>query len=87
MEVKKHDFFYNRIRYLIGVKSGITYVISHNYAEIKVNSYNSLPLEKMLTCHNVIILVNSVWNKDKKNFYYVCMNYLKIPIFFCFFKL
>ena len=24
----KYDFLYNRIRYLIGVKSGITYVIS-----------------------------------------------------------
>ena len=30
----------------MGVKSGITYVISHNYARIKVDSYDSLPLEK-----------------------------------------
>ena len=37
---------YNRIRYLIGM---ITYVISNNYAKIKVHSYNSLPLEKTLT--------------------------------------
>ena len=28
---EKYDFIYNRIRYLAGVKSGITYVISHNY--------------------------------------------------------
>ena len=27
---EKYDFIYNRIRYLMGVKSGITYVISHN---------------------------------------------------------
>ena len=35
---EKFDFIYNRIRYLIGIKSGITYVISHNYARIKVYS-------------------------------------------------
>ena len=34
----KYDLIYNRIRYLIGIKSGITYVISHNYARIKVYS-------------------------------------------------
>ena len=43
---EKYDFIYNRIIYLIGVKSGITYVISHNYAKIKVDSYDSLPSEK-----------------------------------------
>ena len=34
---EKYDFIYNRIRYLIGVKSDFTYVISHicNYAKIK----------------------------------------------------
>ena len=43
---KKYNFIYNRIRRLISVKSGITYVISHNYAKIKVDSCDSLPLEK-----------------------------------------
>ena len=42
---KKYSI-YNRIRYLLSAKSGITYVISHSYAEIKVVSYNSLSLEK-----------------------------------------
>ena len=32
---------YNWIRYLIAVKSGITYVISHSYAKIKFDSYDS----------------------------------------------
>ena len=32
---EKYDFIYNRIRYLIGVKSGITYVISKNYEKSK----------------------------------------------------
>ena len=55
---EKYDFIYDRIRCLIGLKSGITYVISHNYAKIKVDSCNSLPLEKTMTFHNVIILIN-----------------------------
>ena len=45
---EKSDFIYSMIRYLISVKSGITYVISHNYAKVKVDSYNSLPLEKTM---------------------------------------
>ena len=49
--------FTNRIKYLIGVRTGITCVISHNYANIKVESSFSLPLEKTLTFHNVIIVI------------------------------
>ena len=44
--------------------------MSHNYSKIKVDSYDSLPLEKTLTFHNVIILIKSIWNKDKNNCYY-----------------
>ena len=54
---EKNDFIYNRFRYLTSVKNGITYVISHNYKKIKVNSYNSLPLKKTMTFHNIIILI------------------------------
>ena len=43
-ESEKYD--YNRIIYLIGVKSGIRYVTSHDDVKIKVDSYNSLPLQK-----------------------------------------
>ena len=39
----------NKIRNLIGVKSGLTYVFSHNYVKIKVDSYDPLPLEKTVT--------------------------------------
>ena len=35
---EKYDFIYNRIRYLIGVKNGIVYAISYNYAKIKLDS-------------------------------------------------
>ena len=46
------------------------YIISHNYATIKIDSYNFLLLEKTITLCNVIILVKSIWNKDKNNYYY-----------------
>ena len=55
----------NRIRYLRSVKSGITYVKFHNYVKFKGDSCDSLPLEKTMTSHNVIILNKSVFDKDK----------------------
>ena len=67
-ESKKCDFTYSRIRYLIEVISDITYVISHG-TEIKVDSYDSLPLEKTMTFRNVIMLIKSVFIKDKNNYY------------------
>ena len=70
LEDEKYVSIDNRIRYLTGVGSIITYVVSYNYLKIKVDSYNFLPLEKTLTFHNVIILIKSVFNKDKNNYYY-----------------
>ena len=66
---EKCHAIYNRIRYLIIQKSGITYVISHNYVIIKVASCDSLSLEKSLTLPNVIILIKSVFNKNQNNYY------------------
>ena len=65
---EKDDLIYNRIRYLIGVKGGITYATSHNYSKIKVDSYDSLPLEKTLAFHNVIIHINLLCNKDQSHY-------------------
>ena len=80
---EKYDVIYNRIRCLIGVKSGITYDISHNYAKFKVDSYDWLPPEKTLILHSIIIFIISVFNKDN-NYYHssflVRVNYLKITI-------
>ena len=67
---EKHDAIYDRIRYLISLKSGIADIFSHYFAKIKVDSYDSLPIEKILTLHNVIILIKSVLNKDKNHYYY-----------------
>ena len=33
---EKYDAIYDRIRYLISLKSGITYIFSHYFAKIKV---------------------------------------------------
>ena len=79
---EKYNSIYDGIIYLLGVQSGITYIISHNYATIKVDLYNSLSLEKIMTLRNVIILVTSVWKKFKNNYCYifrkkVLTNYLK----------
>ena len=41
----------------------------YNYATIKVDSFDSLPVEKTMTFRNVIIYAKSVWNRDKKNDY------------------
>ena len=50
--LENYDPNFYRIGYIIGVKSGITYVISHYYGKIKVDdSYNSLPLEKKVKCY------------------------------------
>ena len=65
---RKYNAIYNRIRYLISQKIGITYVFSHNYARIKIDSYDSLSLEKALTLHNVLILIKSVFNKNQNDF-------------------
>ena len=67
---EKYGFIQNRIRYLIGVKSGITSVISYNYAKIKVDLHDSIPLKGTITFHNVIIFIMVVFNKDKNNYYY-----------------
>ena len=66
---EKHQAIYNRIRYLISIKSGITYIFSHYFAKLKVDSYDYLPIEKILTLHNVVIHIKSVINKDKNHFF------------------
>ena len=36
---ERYDSIYNRIIYLISVKSGIAYTVSHNYAKINAILY------------------------------------------------
>ena len=65
-----YNKIFDEINYLITEKSDDKYSINHNFARIKIDSYNSLPIEKKVTFHNVIILIMLVVNKDKNNYYY-----------------
>ena len=49
---KKNDFIFSRIRYTARVKSCIRYVVSHDYAKIKVDSDHSFSWRK----HRLFIL-------------------------------
>ena len=51
------DKICNKIKYLVSDKSGITDSINHNFAKIRIDLYNSLPTEKILTFRNIIILI------------------------------
>ena len=46
--VERYNAIYDRIRYLIGLKSGITYVFFHNYAKFKTDRDDDLPVEQTL---------------------------------------
>ena len=66
----------DRVIYLISLISllyhicDITYVFSHNYARIEIDSFDYLPLEKTFSLHNVIALTKSVSNKNQYHWYY-----------------
>ena len=61
------DKICDKITYLISEESRTTDSINHNFARIRIDSYDSLPIEKILTFHNVIKLINSVVTKMKMN--------------------
>ena len=62
-----YDKICDRIKYLTCKKRGITDSINHSFARIRFNSNNSLPIEKILTFHNVVIFVRSIVNENKNN--------------------
>ena len=52
---------FNQIDGFIGIYDRTRYLVLY-----ESEKYDSLPLEKTMTFHNVIILIKPVWNKDKK---------------------
>ena len=60
----------DNIKYLISKKSDIANSINHNFRKIRIDSYNSLPIKKILTFQNVIILIKLIGNKNKNKYYY-----------------
>ena len=67
---ERYNVIYNRIKQLISEKKGITDSVNHNFARIRIDSYNYLPTEKILTFNNVIMLIKSVVNKNKNGYYH-----------------
>ena len=65
-----YNAIFDWINYLISQKSGITDSFNHNFVRIRVDSYNSLPIEKALTFHNIIILIKLVVNENKSHYHY-----------------
>ena len=64
---------YDGIRYLVLLSylyDEICNRIKYNFAKIRIDLYNSLPIEKMLTFHNVIIIIKSFVNEDKNKYYH-----------------
>ena len=55
MALKKIDAIYDRIRHLMGLKGGSTYVFFNNFGKIKIVSGDDLPLEETVTLNNVKI--------------------------------
>ena len=64
------DKICDSIKYLICKGSGITGSISYNFGKIRIDSYNYLPIEKILTFVNVIKLIKLIVNKNKNEYYY-----------------
>ena len=65
-----YDEICNRIKYLTSEKSGIADSIDFNFAKIRIDLYSYLPIEEILTIHNVITLIKLVINENKNKYYY-----------------
>ena len=61
---KKYDGDYDRMRY------DMTFIFSHYFAKIKVDFKILCLWKKKLTLHNAVIIIKSIFNKDKNNYYY-----------------
>ena len=64
------DKIWDKIKYFIIEKGGIADRINHNFAKIRIDSYDSLPSEKILTFCNIVIYIKSVVNKNKNQYYH-----------------
>ena len=67
LDSQKYDTIYDSISYLLSLKCDMTYIFSHYFAKIKVDSYDSLLIVIGLTLH-VIILIKTVLNEDKYHY-------------------
>ena len=71
--LEKYDGIFDRIIYLIGLKSGTRYVDSHmvfSYSKTKTDWDVDLSLEKTLNMCNFVIFIKSAFNKNRNQYYY-----------------
>ena len=62
--------FLRRLNIISIIKnSGIENNINYNFGKVRIDSYNSLPIKKVLTFSNVTILIKSVNENENKNYY------------------
>ena len=54
------DKICDKIIYHISEKNGIADSINQNFGEIRIDSYNSFSIEKILAFNNVTILINQL---------------------------
>ena len=64
-----YNRIYDKINYLVGEKRNYKCSLSYDFAKIRIYSYNSLPIEKILT-FNVIILIKSVVSNNNNSYYF-----------------
>ena len=62
------DKICDKIKYLISEKGSFLQIVL--IIITRIDSYNSFPIEKVLVFHNVIILIKSVLNRNKNEYYY-----------------
>ena len=60
-DYKRHTAIYGRIKYPLSEKISIIDSINHSFPRIRIDSYNFLPKAKILTFHNFMILIKSVF--------------------------
>ena len=63
---EKYHAIYSKIKYPAILKIGITYIFSHYFAKIKVDSFDSLSIVNRLILHNLIMHIKSVLNEHIK---------------------
>ena len=40
--------------------------INHSFGKVRIDSFNYLPIKKIMAFHNVIMIIKSVVNKNNK---------------------
>ena len=67
--LEKYTKLWNEIKYHIQtINAGKSGEYEKNYTEIKFNSDDDLPLNKILKLHNLTIIVRSVFEQDGKDY-------------------